>query len=210
MGEERLERQTDNLKSLPAEKDWMKKLKAATGRPLQLEGDLDRRRSLGAERRKIQFICALKGKAFDVLLIRSRRSNKFRIEKVVNSSPAPSQSGEGNMRETEDASEKPLDAVQFDWTGWFCPHCGHNETFVKCGTCGDYVCGGSMRELADGTRVHTCHKKCGATGEVEGHIESYMASAEHAEHVNARSVLGPSTRKSLPKASRRCLPPNSD
>lgn len=75
-----------------------------------------------------------------------------------------------------------------DFTGWSCPHCTHGQTrflaptlFVRCGKCGDYICGARVRQV-NGETVFACHDGCGNTGAVQGTITSYDGAT-----VDARS-----------------------
>jgi len=74
-----------------------------------------------------------------------------------------------------------FEADDFDFSGWFCPVCGHRAhdaipTFVRCGTCGGLLCASRVWSLPDGSIMFACHDGCGGTGSVNGVIESYTAS----------------------------------
>lgn len=183
------------------QQDWVKKLEAASGKPVQ-PGRFPRGSSEGTsvpERCRLQFRCAKTGRLFFVFLARYSPSHAFQIVSV---SKKTSTLGRGYKKQSlKDSSqtEVSFDAEHFDTTGWFCPHCGHSYTFVKCTECHELVCGGRIRQLQDGTLSFACHDRCGHTGEIEGHIKSFKGSQEEM----SRGFLSSSPRhlsqgKSLP------------
>ena len=191
-------------------KDWAKKLEAATGRPVQLGGAVqaaNARSTASAEQRTVQFRCAETGKAFSVLLTRYSPSHHFQLVSVSKSPETPPRGHQRAGSGKEDDQQKSFDASDFDWSGWFCPHCGHRH-FYQCGTCQEYICGKRVRHLEDGTDTFACHDGCGGTGVVTGCIESFEAAQGHVPAPN-RAVHNrlPSATRTLPQAGGHRLPP---
>jgi hypothetical protein len=115
-----------------------------------------------------------------VLFTRSETSEQFRIEKISESTSYSEQSaGQGTGRCW--GSDRYARS-EFDWAGWYCPSCGHNQnvrsphSFVRCGGCHELVCGFSIREVAPGIR--TCKCFCGHGGRISGKIDSYEGHSQ--------------------------------
>ena len=127
-----------------------------------------------SEHRRLQFRCAAMGSLFFILFRRYSPSHKFQIVSISKDMNKPSSA----LLPPKNTPNLPFDASDFDWTGWFCPHCGHSKTFVQCGRCKEVICGDRVRHLQSGTMVFACHNGCGGTGVVKGHIESVKGSNE--------------------------------
>jgi len=194
-------------------KEWMKKLEAATGKPVELGGTphiSGAGGSANVEQRTVQFRCAETGKAFFVLFARYSPSHSFQLVSVSKASEAATVVGRHATSRTGYDRRKLFDASDFDWTGWFCPHCGFKETFCQCGKCGEYICGKRIRRLQDGTETFACHDGCGETGKITGSIESYNASQGHGSTPNQAVLKRPSSPTgALPSAKDHYLPPGS-
>ncbi len=194
-------------------KEWMKKLELATGKPIQLGGASyvpEMGVSTDPEQRSVQFRCAKTGKIFFVLFMRYSPSHQFQLISVSKKSDKTS----GNLRDQSSRKseypQKSFDASDFDWTGWFCPHCGHKDTFIECGKCGEYVCGRRIRQLQDGTETFACHDECGYTGEIKGYIKSFKGSLGQPTEPN-KQLYGQKSSQvgKLPKPQKRGgLPPH--
>jgi len=124
-------------------------------------------------RTTVRMRCGKTGSVTLALFTRSATSAQFRIEKVLlTTSDSEQSAGQGN----EPAADH-YDTNQFDWSGWYCPSCGHNQNaesahrFARCGGCRELVCGFSIREIAPGISTFKCF--CGAGGRLTGQIESY-------------------------------------
>ncbi len=100
------------------------------------------------------------------LFTRTATSAQFRIEKVLESASDGEQpGGQGTGPGSDHYASN-----QFDWSGWYCPSCGHNQnavsphTFARCGRCHELVCGFSIREVAPGISTFKCF--CGGGGRI--------------------------------------------
>lgn len=194
-------------------KDWVKRLEAATGRPVELGGAAHVSGvgvTTNTEQRTVQFRCAETGKPFFVLFTRYGPSHKFQLVSVSKNPETPSSRCQQHASGTPDHRQKSFDASDFDWTGWFCPHCGHEETFCQCARCHEYVCGKRVRRLQDGTQTFACHDGCGETGVMTGNIESFKASQGHTSGPNQPVLdrFSPTTR-TLPQGRGHLLPPDA-
>lgn len=183
------------------QKDWVKKLEAASGKPVQ-SGSFTGSSAAGAaipEQRRIQFRCGETGRLFFVFLARHSPSHAFQIVSVSKEKNAFSGGCQEHSVQNSNRAEKSFDASDFDWTGWFCPYCGHRDTFFQCGQCQELVCGRRVRQLQDGTLSFACHDRCGHTGKITGHIKSFKGSQEQKSR-GFSSLLPrhPSQGKSLP------------
>jgi len=183
------------------QQDWVKKLEAASGQPVP-SGRLPQSshgEATMAEQRMVQFRCAETGKLFFVFFVKQSPSHTFQVVSVSRERSAPSRVSQDHSLQNSSRTETSFDASDFDWTDWFCPYCGHKDTFVKCGQCQEVVCGGRVRELQDGTKSYACHDGCGSTGKIEGHIESYKGSREQTSRGSSSSFpQNPSQGRSLP------------
>ena len=98
-----------------------------------------------------------------------------------------------------------FNAGDFDFNGWFCPCCGWNRDsraksiFVKCGTCGELVCGARVVEIAGGNSMFACHSGCGGSGTIVGRIESYSGSSREQRQMQHQLPRN-ENMKSLPPA----------
>ncbi len=105
-----------------------------------------------------------------------------------------------------------FDIKDFDFTGWYCPCCGYGKgqlvhsRFVHCGTCGEYVCGGKIRQMPNGTYHFSCHSRCRGGGVLgQGTMTSLSGL-----NVDARGPdLLAGKRDQLPPP-RPALPPSRD
>jgi hypothetical protein len=121
----------------------------------------------------VRMRCGKTGAVTLALFTRSETIKQFRIEKVWESTgdseqPAGQGAGPGSNRYSTN---------QFDWSGWYCPSCGHDQDgkalykFALCGGCRELVCGYSIREVGPGIQTFKCF--CGAGGRLTGNIDSY-------------------------------------
>jgi len=179
--------------------DWMNKLEAASGEKVRITG-VPRNSSTGAfpGQRTLQFTCAETGNRFSVSFTRHSPSHRFQIASVVKESTKSSVAFQKQLLKHQNRSEQSFDASEFDWTGWFCPHCGQKETFIHCDKCGELVCGRRVRKLQDGTEVFACCDGCGETGEISGYIESYKGSQDKSGDKPSRLLFSHSPREQLP------------
>ena len=108
---------------------------------------------------------------------------------------------------------------QFDWSGWYCPTCGHSQNapastpFFLCGQCHELICGFSAREIGPGICTVKC--LCGGGGRITGKIESYDGHSVAPGDASVLKVASeplpppraalPSSRAALP-SSRKALP----
>jgi hypothetical protein len=128
--------------------------------------------------RQLLFRCAKTGAKFYAFFDRHDSSQRFRITKLltdhsINTAPALRR----NARAREIFSVR-----KFDFVGWFCPCCGHGKqsyvdmAFVRCGKCGECVCGATIKQIQNGARTFVCHPGCGGSGVISGEIAEYDAA----------------------------------
>ena len=153
------------------------------------------------EHNALRFRCSKTGQIFFVGFSRSDTSKDFQIvatqkmpdlnfeesQNGVKSSLPVSKTGaekaKGNIQNESTPTQNipspnaDLDINIFDFTGWECPYCGHKKTgdfprFIKCGECGELVCGSKTSLLPDGRKIFSCYSECGHSGEVKGSMKS--------------------------------------
>jgi hypothetical protein len=108
-----------------------------------------------------------------ILFTRTGTSAQFRIEKVlVSTSNSELSTGQGS-----ELTSDRYDRNQFDWSGWYCPSCGHYKDgkslhgFIRCGGCHELVCGFSARDVGPGISTWKCF--CGHSARIGGRIDSF-------------------------------------
>jgi hypothetical protein len=73
------------------------------------------------------------------------------------------------------------DMNEFDFTGWYCPCCGHGKgpgiRFVRCARCREYICGGRITRV-EGGQLFKCHDGCGNSGILGGGTISSMSGID--------------------------------
>jgi hypothetical protein len=167
--------------------------------------------------------CSKTGGAFTVTFVRQSSSARFRIDAITRPAPSeellallaaerpggPSSAGTSRAGRTESTTH---DTSVVDWTGWYCPHCQHGSArgpltrFVRCGSCHDLVCGGSVRDLGSGRQHFWCHEECGGSGELgDDGIKSYSGSSG-VRH-QALPAPGSPARAALPAPPKRAALP---
>ncbi len=139
-----------------------KKLEAILGKPLDISKPQQVSYGNGVG---IAFKCSKTGESFGVLL---EKSDKYRITQI-------DKAGEG----TSDFKPFALEAEDVDFSGFYCPCCGFDSSkgiysFIRCGKCGELICGSSTRKVEFGTEFK-CF--CGNFGMVSSDlINSYTAT----------------------------------
>lgn len=144
----------------------------------------------------LRFKCSETEKKFDVTLRRRSANHKFRIHEI--SGPVAtakvtlfSRQGSQAEKSTQSTSETPVssgefEADDFDFSGWYCGCCrfAHPSdnrtvysTFVRCGTCREYLCGASVKQISEGVTIFECVGDCQGGGKITGSIDSYKSSA---------------------------------
>jgi len=193
--------------------DWVKKLEAASGKPLQsisLPKNSDTEATV-PEKLRIQFKCAKTGRLFFVFLTRHSSSHAFHVTSVSKETKASLNHRQDHSLPSSSLTHTSFEASDFDWTGWFCPYCMHSDTFVKCPQCLEIVCGGRVRQHQNGTKSFACYNECGHSGEIEGYIDSFSGSKEHIP--KSSSSLLPRHRshvKSLPPPTKNLRLPSNE
>lgn len=108
-----------------------------------------------------------------------------------------------------EVSEGDFAISEFDFSGWYCPCCGHAQhgavpsLFVQCGRCKEYVCGARVRNLGRGKSVFSCHDKCGGGGKLEGEMTSYVGASISPQ----KQQLQAGKKRELKPPKPRSLPP---
>lgn len=130
--------------------------------------------------------CAIDDRAFRVVFDRSDPSKKWRIARISEST-AVYEDATGGMPEGKAPS---LEATEMDWSGWYCPACGHGReevarTFFQCSTCHELICGAKVRTLGPGIDTVECRPGCDGSGRLTGEIASYAGVA------TSMAALGP-------------------
>jgi hypothetical protein len=140
----------------------------------------------------LQFRCANTGKHFHVLFARQDTSMQFRITNVSSElaefkddcMAVRTRSTDGSENNSSQPSNLSVfNAIEFDFSGWYCPCCNHSkhknslEDFICCGTCGEYVCGGRIIQISNGSQTFKCHDGCNGRGIVEGFIKSFSGDS---------------------------------
>ncbi len=141
--------------------------------------------------RVLTFRCAKTAKKFMVLYSRDNPVHQFRIHAVLpqeevrvaeRSEPAkkaepvaspPLEREENSPSQTSANVARSFNALEFDHSGWYCPWCNYARfeeakfTFIKCGTCGELVCGGGIIEIPNGPATFKCHDGCTGGGRLK-------------------------------------------
>src|SRR5258708_20385010 len=106
----------------------------------------------------VRMRCGKTGSVTLALFTRTRTSAQFRIEKVLESpSDGEQPDGQGPGPGSDHYASN-----QFDWSGWYCPSCGHNRnavsphTFVRCGGSHKLLFRFSVRDLSPAITPFTC------------------------------------------------------
>lgn len=142
------------------------------------------------EKRRIPFRCAVTGRKFSAIFVRTNSREKFKIVEMAKAATIHDDATITDHNKRHDETRGPQQHTEtfrdndFDFATWHCPYCGLNKKeqvssiFVQCGSCREYVCGGRVR--IEGTReqkqIFSCHDGCGRVSVIEGLIESYDGS----------------------------------
>lgn len=114
--------------------------------------------------------CSKTGARFHVLFSRDDPRRKFRIADAVMKQPLGPVRTEAGRTYTLQTTTRAADS--FDWAGFFCPGCGHGRdgcgTYLRCGKCQAYICGGTIRTLPSGVQTYQCYVECGEGGPLGG------------------------------------------
>lgn len=153
---------------------FLSKLREQTGKPTASES--------GASMATIEFRCAKTGEKFIAVLIRHSEKHKYTIQSMMKTDQSNA-SIESAVHAATLNTVKATDVDPSDvtWSGWYCPCCNHRRNpefdndYVRCGTCGQMVCGGRGHTLEDGSEMFVCTNACGNSGKISGTIDSYKA-----------------------------------
>lgn len=145
--------------------------------------------ALTTEKRIIPFRCAVTGKKFSAIFVRTNPREMFKIIEMAKAATIHDDAtitDQNKRHETRGPQQQTetFNNDDFDFAKWDCPYCGLNKkelvssVFVQCGSCREYVCGGRVR--IEGAReqkqIFSCHDGCGRESVIEGLIESYDGS----------------------------------
>jgi len=123
----------------------------------------------------VTFRCAVTGRPF--MVIYKRLFPKcFVIKKTVKLYG-------GTSGESFIPQASRLNINEFRQSGWHCPWCrkagsGAAFTFIHCGHCDEYVCGGKSYRQANGTEMFRCQDRCGGTGYITHKLKELKATRE--------------------------------
>ncbi|MCK4244711.1 MAG: hypothetical protein KAX20_03705 [Candidatus Omnitrophica bacterium] len=147
------------------QKDWVRKLEAATGKRVEPRRHIKPPDSTG-DSLALAFRCSTTRRDFTLVFERKSPKEVYRLVKTL----------------TDDAplSEKPIptatpkatsvDIGSLDYTKIKCPYCDGGDSYlIRCGTCGKLSCAGGPKE-PDGRYLHKC-PWCGKEGYVTGEID---------------------------------------
>lgn len=152
----------------------------------------------------IRMMCSRLGRRFIVQFERSNRG-PFEIT-LVRSEETLQASGQGTIQQK--AASLALSSKDFDWTGFWCPHCGHRKTngvaFIQCGSCEELVCAGTLSS-SGGQQKFSCYPACGTFGSVvSGEIKTRDYTSGPTS--SSRTLTSGSSRPALPPSTSQLLP----
>ena len=110
------------------------------------------------------------------------------------------------------ASTSPVqafDAKDFDFSGWYCPCCGHSRDaavypqFLRCSKCNECVCGARVIRVSPEIQTFECHDGCKHVGRVGGQIETFDGSQTSSSLPAAKPADGPTLKPSVTPQSPR-------
>ena len=162
-------------------------------------------------RRVIQFRCALTDQHFYVVFHKFTPNHKFQIVEILQANEGENRVAVGKTGNSA-RQESTFDNNDFEWSGWFCPCCGHGKSkevpliFVRCSKCEEYVCGARVYFVAGERKMFACSAKCGGGG---GNLEdltvldgqNLMIPSNVNRQVSARNTTdyGVSGERTVPK-----------
>lgn len=145
----------------------------------------------------VRMMCSRLGRRF---IVQFGRSNRGLLEITLIRSEETLQAS-GHATTHQKATSSSLSSTDFDWTGFWCPHCGHRKTngisFVQCGTCQELVCAGTLSSPDGQQQYFTCYSACGNSGYLSGQITNYDCTSSPTSSSRALAS-GPSQPAALP------------
>jgi|SRR5215216_2575784 len=135
----------------------------------------------------LSFRCSQTGSKFEVTFSRRSPGHKFRIQHISGPVPEASYKIFSQRTSQSDTASKSndFDAGDFDFSGWYCGCCRFSHpsdsrtvyhNFVRCGTCHEYVCGATVRQVGESVLIFECVGDCKGGGALSGTITSYKES----------------------------------
>ena len=104
----------------------------------------------------------------------SERSLLIRLREVFLPSKSRNLSGPVSPSQSH-----AFDANEFDFSGWYCPCCGHSRDvpvyppFIRCSKCNECICGARIIRVSPDVQTFECHDGCKNIGRIGGQIESF-------------------------------------
>jgi len=137
------------------------------------------------------------------------------IVKTTPKSPNPTGStgASGSRTQPPPSSKRQpaenYDLSEFDFTGFYCPCCGHGKTavqhrFIRCSRCHELVCGARVKQTPDGRLAFACYDRCGNRGFISG---GAMTSISGMGFDTQKSALLENKTKALPGKNQSTLSP---
>lgn len=117
----------------------------------------------------VTYRCAVTGKPF-IGIYKKLSSQLYVLEKIENA-----QGGAGAKGGSAPPSSFPVDLKKIRDRDWHCPWCRkagreNKFSFIRCGNCDEYICGGQSSIDKNGDRKFRCHEACGNEGYITGRI----------------------------------------
>lgn len=142
--------------------------------------------------RILTFRCAKTGGRFNAHFVARAEGRLYVVDRIGIVADATG-NGSGTGGEPEPVVE--YTTGQFSFHGWYCPHCGWAKgqvrtLFIRCGQCGEMVCGSRIDYNVTGPAIFVCYDACGYAGRVGGTITNYRATAAPACTALAISTPG--------------------
>lgn len=164
--EDRIERSTEKrIDSKFRQKDWVRKLEAATGKRVERHKYTKPQEST-AESLSLAFRCSATGRDFTLVFERKSPKEVYKLVKTLTDDAPPS---EKPIR-TATPKATSIDIGSLGYTEIKCPYCDGGDSYlIRCGTCGKLSCAGGPKE-PDGRYLHKC-PWCGKEGYVTGEID---------------------------------------
>ena len=167
--EDRIERSTEErLDSKFRQKDWVRKLEAATGKRIERHRHTKPRETAG-DSLALAFRCSTTKRDFTIIFERESPKEIYKLVKTL----ADNSSASGKSTSAGTPQESGIDIHTIEYDKVKCPYCdggdSHSVHFIKCGTCEKLSCAGGPRE-PDGGYLHNC-PWCKAEGYPTGEIK---------------------------------------
>ena len=163
------------------------------------------RRDTGiVEDRMLRCCCSATGHKFTVHMRRPDEGGKFVVAEIIKIEPvATSDSAMISLAHQIHQGPQEFSIDEFDFSGFMCPWCDAEPSYVYCHDCNFFMCRSGVSTLPDGTRYFHCHDECGTSGTL------VPSKAIYAEGNSGRARLAHRKSRALPSRTHKALPGNS-